>query len=159
MAEDIFNRQLMRKITPRLIKAAIWGFIMGGEALLISLIPSFEQLERVLPVKGAYFSGLMVLFISIEVAMQLLSGTVLRYVLGTLRATLATVALITASKGGVLTQDIAFGPGSIRVIFEFKAIISILLLLSLLVIFKNIMYAIDFLYEKSEEPTRPEEIP
>lgn len=160
MGEDTFNRELLRRILPRIIKAAFWGFLMGGEALLIYFLPGFgEKFEMFIPVSGIYFSGLMVVFIFFEVAIQLLSGTVFRYALGTARALVTMIVLLYASHGGIISQVISFGPGTVKVTFEFRAILAMVLMLSLLLVFKNIIYAVEFLSEKSEEPVIPEEIP
>jgi len=160
MGEDAFNQQLLRRILPKIIKAAFWGFLMGGEALLIYFIPGFgEQLRAFIPTGGTYFSGLMVTFIFFEVAMQLLSGTVLRYALGTTRAFVTMIALLYATNGGIVSQVVPLGPSTIKITVEFRAILAMLLILSLLVVFKNIMYAVEFLSERSEEPFIPEEIP
>ena len=160
MGEDAFNQQLLRRILPKIIKAAFWGFLMGGEALLIYFIPGFgEQLRAFIPTGGTYFSGLMVTFICFEVAMQLLSGTVFRYALGTARALVTMIVLLYATNGGIVSQAVPLGPVTIKVTVEFRAILAMLLILSLLVVFKNIMYAVEFLSERSEEPFIPEEIP
>lgn len=159
MGEDTFNRQLLRRILPRIIRVAFWGFLMGGEALLIYFIPGFEQFERFIPARGGYFSGLMIMFISFEVAMQLLSGTVFRYAFGTARALATMIVLLYSSNGGVISQALPIGPGTIQVTIEFRAILAMFLMLSLLVVFKNLMYAVDFLSQKSEEPVIPKEIP
>ena len=159
MGEDTLNQQLLRRILPKIIKAAFWGFLMGGEALLIYFIPGFgEQLRAFIPVGGT-FSGLMVTFIFFEVAMQLLSGTVFRYALGTARALVTMIALLYATNGGIVSQAVPLGPSTIKITVEFRAILAMLLILSLLVVFKNIMYAVGFLSERSEEPFIPEEIP
>lgn len=153
MAEDTFDGGLLRWILPRVIKAAFWGFIMGGEAMLLYLSPGIrEQVETFIPVGGVFFSGFMAVFIFFEVAMQLSSGTVLRYAFGMARALATMIALLYASHEGVVSQVIPLGPGEIRVTIEFRTILAMLLTLSLLAVFKNIMYAVDFLSQKSEEP-------
>jgi len=158
MGEDAFNRQLLGRIIPRIIKAAFWGFLMGGEALLIYFIPGFEKFERFIQASGTYFSGLMVMFIFFEVAIQLLSGTVFRYAFGTARALVIMMVLLFSSNGGIVSQNIPFGSNTIEVTIEFRAILVMFLITPLLAVFKNIMYAVEFLSEKSEEPIIPEEI-
>jgi len=158
MDEDTFNRRLLGRILPRIIKAAFWGFLMGGEVLLIYFLPGFERFEMFIPAKGASL-GLMIVFILFEVAMQLLSGTVFRYAFGTVRALVTIMVLLYASQGGIISQTVPIGPSTIEVTIEFRAILAMFLMLFLLVGFKNVMYAVDFLSEKSEEPVIPEEFP
>jgi len=159
MAEDTFNWRLLEKILPRIIRAAFWGFLMGGEALIFYYLPAFEQFENFVPAEGTPFIGLMAVFVLFEVAMQLLSGTVLRYVLGTARALTTMFILFYTTDGGVISQAIQFGPSTFEVTIEFKAVLAIFLALSLLVVFKNVMHAVEFLSEKGEEPMIPPEIP
>jgi len=159
MAEDTFDRRLLRRILPRIIRAAFWGFLMGGEALLLPYLPGFEQFERFIPAEGAHFTGLMAVFVLFEVAMQLLSGTVFRYALGTARALVTMLFLFYTTDGGVITQVVQFGPGTVEVTIEFRAVLAMILALFLLVVFKNVMHAVEFLSEKSEEPVILPEIP
>jgi hypothetical protein len=159
MAEDTFDWGMLKKILPRIIRAAFWGFLMGGEALLIYYLPAFGQFENFIPAEGTPFIGLMVVFVLFEVTMQLLSGTVLRYALGTARALTTMFILFYTTDGGVVSQVIQFGPSTLEVTIEFKAVLAIILALSLLVVFKNVMHAIEFLSEKGEEPMIPLEIP
>ncbi|NIV77867.1 MAG: hypothetical protein GWN39_03695, partial [Thermoplasmata archaeon] len=70
------------------------------------------------------------------------------YALGMLRALITMMFLIYTTDGGVLSQDVSFGPSVIRVMIDFRPILAMSLLLSLLVMFKNIMRAVGFLAEK-----------
>jgi hypothetical protein len=159
MAEDTFDWRMLEKILPRILRAAFWGFLMGGEALLLYYLPAFEWLENFIPAEGTPFMGLMAVFVLFEVAMQLLSGSVLRYALGTARALTTMFILFYTTDGGVISQFIKFGPSTLEVTIEFKAVLAIIIALSLLVVFKNVMHAVEFLSENSEEPIIPPEIP
>jgi len=46
MDEERSIRRTLRKILPRLLKAAFWSFIMGGEALFFFLLPGFNNIYR-----------------------------------------------------------------------------------------------------------------
>jgi hypothetical protein len=160
MGEDTFNRRLLWKILPRLFNAAVGGFLIGGPAFLIYYLPGYaESMEAFFPASGSYFSGLMAMYILFEIAIQLLAGTVFVYALGITRALMTMIILIYTTKGGIISQAIPFGLTVIKVTIEFRPILAMSLLLSLLVMFKNIMKAVDFLAEKSEEPVIPQELP
>ena len=160
MGEEGFNRQLLWKILPRIIKAAYGGLLIGAPALVFYFMPGYvERLETFFPASGVYISGYLAMFILFEVVIQLLSGTVYAYAIGMFRALITMMILIYMSNGGVVSQAIPFGPSVIRVTIEFRPLLAISLSLSLLVMFKNIMSAVGFLAEKSEEPVIPEELP
>ncbi len=160
MAEDESGRRLLLKILPRVVNAAVGGLLIGAPAFLLFYMPGYsEQLEALSPASGFYVSGYLAMLIVFEVVIKFLSGTVYSYALGMLRALITMMFLIYTTDGGVLSQDVAFGPSVIRVMIDFRPILAMSLLLSLLVMFKNIMSAVGFLAEKSEEPVIPEELP
>ena len=142
--------RLLRRILPRVIKAAFWGFIMGGEALIVYYIPGFREMEAFLPMEPTYFSGTMILFVVFEVAIQLLAETVYQYALGAARAIVAMMLMVHVSNGGTLTQKITMGAGAMELTVGYKPVLVMFLVILLLVAFKNVLNAI-CLFQKGEE--------
>lgn len=160
MAEDESGRRLLLKILPRVVNAAVGGLLIGAPVFLLYYMPGYsEQLEAFSPASGFYVTGYLAMLILFEVVIKFLSGTVYSYALGMLRALITMIILIYTTNGGVLSQAVSFGPSVITVTIDFRPILAMSLLLSLLVMFKNIMRAVGFLAEKSEEPLIPEELP
>ena len=145
MAEETNVKSLLRKILPRVLKAAFWGFLMGGEALLLYRIPELGgQLASFFPSGEPLFLMFMVIFVSFEVAIQLLSGTIFPYALGVARALISMALLVYITNGGIITiaapPEAGFPPilaGNSR---------------------ENVLEAVEFLLEKAEEPMIPPEI-
>ena len=164
MDEERSIRRTLRKIVPRLLKAAFWSFLMGGEALFFFLLPGFnEYLSTIFPVDKPFFLGILAIFVLFEVAIQLLSGTILKYVLSITRALISMIYLVFITNCGIITMSIPsemvpYG-GIISFTVEFRAILSIFLIFSLISILKNIIQAITFLSERAELPYIFPEIP
>jgi len=154
-------------IIPRVLRAAFWGFIMGGEILIPLYIPEVGgRFLRVLPIEQTGFSYLLFVFVGFEVAIQLFRGTIIKYALSIARAFISMILLVVITNGGVMSLTIQSSPEiplppGMNIIFtiDFKAILGILLLLSLLSVVKNMLQAIEFLSEKEEEPMIPPELP
>jgi len=161
MDEEIDMKSLLRKILPRVLRAAFWGFIMGGEALLLYNMPGFGgQFAGFFPSVEPLFLAFMVVFVSFEVAIQLLSGTIFPYALGVARALISMVFLVYITNGGIIT--IATPPETgmtIRFVIDFRTILAVFLLFSLVTVAKNVLKAVEFLSERAEEPMIPAEIP
>lgn len=152
---DEQDDQLIRRMLPRVFKAALWGFLMGGEALLLYYLPGFKEINTLLPFEPSYFPGVMILFIALEVCIQLLADTIYQHALGAARAIGTMIIMTHLSSGGVLTREIAMDEGIITVTIGFQPILAMFLTLLLLVAFKNILKAIEYLYQRSETPVKP----
>jgi hypothetical protein len=148
-------------IVPRVARAAAWGLIMGGEMLILMMFPGVgEQFTAFLPAKIMGFSNFLLVFIAIEVAIQLLRGTIFPYALSIARALISMFMLVLMTNGGVLTIAIQSSSEiSIAFTIEFQTVLVIFLLLSLVSLIKNLLQAIEFLSEKTEEPMIPPELP
>jgi len=154
-------------LLPRILRAAVWGFIMGGEMLILLYIAEAGgPFLEFIPIEQKDLSYLLVVFVGFEVAIQLLHGTVFQYALSITRALISMIVLVFMTNGGVMSismqqfQEIPIPPG-MNIIFaiDFKAILGAWLLLSSLSIVKNLLQAIEYLSEKEEEPAIPPEIP
>ncbi len=157
----------MKILLPRILRAAVWGFIMGGEMLLLIYIAEAGgPFLKLIPIEQESLSYLLVVFVGFEVAIQLLYGTIFQYALSITRALISMIALVFMTNGGIISitlqrsQEIPIPLGtSIIFAIDFKAILGAWLLLSSLSIVKNLLQAIEFLSEKEEEPAIPPEIP
>jgi len=154
-------------ILPRVLRATLWGFIMGGELLIPLQLPSFGgQIESLFPQSQMSFTNVVLIFVVFEVAIQLLQGTVVRYAFSIARTIVSMVALFLATNGGVISITISSSAGvplppgqTIIFTVDFSAVLGIFLIFSLLTIVKNLLQAIDFLSQKAEEPVTIPEFP
>ena len=106
----------------------------------------------------------MVVFVLFEVAIQLLSETIFKYALSIARAFISMIYLILVTNGGIMKMTVPpemvpLGVGTISFIVEFRAILALLLIFSLISVMKNLIQAIDLLSEKAEHPVILAEIP
>jgi hypothetical protein len=163
MAEEDEEKTLkdwLRIILPRVLRAALWGFIMGGELLIMLFIPDIGgKLQQFLPAEQTGFSYFLFIFIAFEVAIQLLRGTIIQYVLGMARALTSMIVLVFITNGGIMSFTISSSPEiplppGVVISFTagFRIVLGVFLILSLLSIIKNLLQAINFLSEKAEEP-------
>ena len=163
--EERNGREWAKILLPRILRAAVWGLLMGGELLIMSYIPEVGgELYKYLPLEPMEFSNILFLFIFFEVVIQLLRGTIFPYAIRTARALISMTLLVVITNGGVMKLTIQSTPEmplyGMGIIFsiDFKAVLSIFLLLSLLSIVKNVLNAIDFMAE-TEETGFPPELP
>lgn len=154
-------------ILPRVLRAALWGFIMGGELLIPLLMPELGgKFEQFFSISRFSFSYLVIVFIGFEVAIQLLRGTIIKYGLSIARALISIVALVLITNGGIMSFTIAYSPEiplppGLALVFtvDFRVVLGIFLIFSLLSIIKNLLQAVDFLSQQAEEPFIPPELP
>jgi len=166
MAEEN-GRVILKSVLTRVVRAIVWGFIMGGELLIpMLLIPDVgEQFEIFFPGQ-IEFSYIVAIFIGFEVAIQLLRETIFQYALSMARALTSMILLVLATNGGVIAITMVASPNvplpsgvTINLTVDFSTILGIFLILSLLSIIKNLLQAIDFLSRKAEEPKVLPELP
>ncbi len=154
MAEDE-EKDWLRIILPRVLKAVLWSSIMGiGFLIPLNLIQQLG-VEKFIPAEYGGFSLIVAIFIALEFAVQLLSGTVLHYALSVTRTVISMVLLIVVTDMGMITTLFE----GVQITLDFSSVLAVLLALSLLNMAKNILQALDFLSEKAEEPVRLVELP
>ena len=160
--EEKTFKDWLRIIVPRVLRAAFWSFIMGGELLLLS--GADGGFLSFLPVDQGGLSYILFIFIGFEIAIQLLRGTVIPYALSMARTLISMIALIFITNGGIMTLNMSSSPEvplppglAISFTVDFRAILGIFLIFSLLSILKNLLQAINFLSERAEEPVVPPE--
>jgi len=167
MDEERRWKDWLKILLPRVIRAAIWGFIMGGEILIPLLMPGIGgNLESFFPTGQFSFSFLVAVFVGFEVTIQLLRGTIFQYALSIARTLISSITLVLMTNMGIMTLTISPSPGmplppGITLIFtvDFKAVLGVFLIFSLLSIIKNLLQAVDFLSQRAEEPVIPPELP
>ncbi|MFQ5710450.1 MAG: hypothetical protein ACE5GD_01585 [Candidatus Geothermarchaeales archaeon] len=166
MAEERNGKGWLHIILPRVLRAALWGFIMGGELLIpLALMPEFGgQLDRFIPTGRIGFSSIAIIFVAFEVVIQLLRGTILQYALSTARTIISMILLIIFTNGGVMTLTVPpdiLPPqaGAVLITVDFRTILGALLTFSLLSIMKNLLQAVNFLSQRAEEPITLPELP
>ncbi len=157
MAEKKGERNLLRDILSRILRAAIMGFLMGGEVLIpLKFMPELSsKIESILPSGSSNFSNLIVIFAAFEVAIQLLRGTIIQYGLSIGRTIITIGLLIIFTNGGFITvtvpqEMLPQQVGAVQVTVDIRTIIGALLILSVLSIAKNLLQAVDFLSQKAE---------
>ena len=168
MSEVEEDRNWLRILAPRILKAALWGFIMGGEILIpLYLMPDFvdwETLETLMPAAGTGLPTIVAIFVAFEVAIQLFDRTIFRYALSISRTMVSMILFIIFTNGGIIEvlmppNGLPSEAGSLQILVDFRTILAALLVFSLLSIVKNILQAVDFLSQKAEEPVIPPELP
>ena len=165
--EEKTLKDWLRIIFPRVLRAALWGFIMGGEMLILLFIPDIGgKFQEFLPAEQTGFSYFLFIFVGFEVAIQLLRGTIFQHVLGMARALTSMIVMVFITNGGIMSfaisssLDLPLPPGVvISFTAGFRVVLGVLLILLLLSMIKNLLQAINFLSEKAEEPVILREFP
>ena len=162
------DRDWLKILAPRILKAALWGFIMGGEILIpLYLMQDFvdwETLETLMPGAGTELPTIVAIFVAFEVAIQLFDRTIFRYALSISRTLVSMILFIIFTNGGIIevlvpSEVLPSEAGSLQILVDFRTILAALLVFSLLSVVKNILQAVDFLSQKAEEPVIPPELP
>jgi hypothetical protein len=172
MAEDEEEKEKTTKdwfriLFPRILKALVMGMIMGGEILILLNLPQIGgTLTQFFPKESTSISYFFAVYVIIEVAIQLLDGTIFPYALSVARALISMFVLVLVTNGGMFTIPIPTSPElpipsdmSVTFSVDFRAVLGIFLLLALVSLIKNMLQAVNFLSEKAEEPVIPPELP
>ena len=151
MTEEYVDKERIKALISRVVKALLWSLLMGGEVLILYLSPYFGRYFAFIePVEGSFFIVLLI-FVAIEFLIQLTSGTILPYALSTARV-LATIYLIYQwTNGGVYISNMLVQDIPVKVTVDFTVILNAFILLSLLTVLKNVLGGIGFLHQKGEE--------
>lgn len=151
-------KSLVKKIMPRVAKAALKGFIMF---LLTYLLPMLAM-EAMMPAELSFgtlppeyitlfytFSAVVVFF---AIVTELFSGTIFQHVFNIGKALILIVYFIYALNGGIITTAFQIlGQQQVVYIFaDLKAFLAILIFVNLLGLAKGMFQAINFLSRKVE---------
>ncbi len=158
MADEENLKSFVKKIMPRVVKAALKGFIMF---LLTYLLPTL-MMKAMMPAELIFgelpleymtllytFSAIVVFF---TVVTELFSGTIFQHAFSVGRALVLLVYFVYALNGGILTSAFQF-PGQRQVIHIFadlRAFLAMLIFVNLLGFARGMFQAIDFLSRKVE---------
>ena len=158
-------------VASRILNALVWGLIMGGEMLILLhfpyVVPGLDSkiMKEILSesiVNGATL--FFAVFMTFEVAIRLLKGTVFPYILGVTRAILSIALLVQTTNCGIITLAIPSAAEgmligkAIVLTFNFQKVLGAVLLIFLISIVKNMLQAFYFMSQK-EETGLPEELP
>jgi len=166
--EEKTGKDWAKIIIPRVLRAILFGFIMGGEMLLFLHLSQFApefggDAIGSLPIQEtAGLSYFFLVFAGIEVAIQLLRGTIFPYALSMARSLISIILLLQITNMGIMSFAIQPPGGQMaagtNIIFtlNFQPILGAILLLALVSMIKNLLQAIDFLSKKEEESFPPE---
>ena len=151
------KKSFAEKILPRVLKATLMGFIAFFiyyllPAFLLSMLPTESLPSELGPYFSRYegrvyvFAAVMIFF---AVAIQLSSGTILRYVLSTAKVIVLIVFFIYTLDGGFLAVDISMEGMVIGVVADLSTLLAILIAIDLLGFAKSLFEAIGFLSRKA----------
>ncbi len=149
MAEAENLRVVLRKIVPRVFRAAFLGLI---EYFLIYVIPS-SILSGILPATvlkdvEPLLSAFATILVFFTVVAQLSAETILGHALSVAKALTLIAFLIYAFNGGVLTAEVM----GIHILLDFRAYLGMLITVELLALARGVLQAISLLSEKVEQP-------
>ena len=144
MAEERKTEGLLKRILWKASKAALAGFFT---LLLVYFLPTLLFPVNVLPEEYMpLFQLFVIISVSFAVVIELFSGTIIQHMLGIAKALILITFFFYAFDGGVVTADIEMT----RVIIDLRVFLAILILVNLLGLAKNVLGAISFLSEKTE---------
>ena len=159
MADEVDVRSLLKGIMPRVVKAALKGFIMFLLTYLVPALMMETMMLAELPF-GTLPADYMTLFytfsavvIFFAVVTELFTGTILQHVFNIGRALILIVYFIYSLNGGIITSTFQI-PGQQQVIHLFadlRAFLAMLIFVNLLGFAKGMFQAILFLSEKTEK--------
>ncbi len=148
MVEKTDTKTFVRKIVPRILKAAVLVvitylplyFISALVRPLQSFFPWYEPLTNI-------FAAVFIFFL---VAGVFSSGTVFQYVFGVARTLVLMIFFICVLNGGIITLALPVEGATVNIMLDLTVVLAMLVLVCLLGIGKNVVQAIDFMSGKTE---------
>jgi len=154
MAEDE-EKNWLRIIIPRVAKAALYSALLGA-VLLVPLNLLLQMgIERYIPYGWPELSLIVIVFVVFEFAIRILTGTILHYALSIARTIISMTLCVVLTGGGIVTTQFE----AVEITIDFSSFLAALLALSLLNVAKNMLHALDFLSERTEQPVTLQEFP
>lgn len=150
MSENQTAGSFLRKMVPRVAKAAVKGLIYFA---LLYLVPTLliSQVSGVAPQLTSGLGRILDVFIIVivvfVVASELTSGTIFQHALNVGKAIILMVFFVVALDGGVLNLDIE----SIHLVADLRIVLVTLIVIDLIGLARNLLQAINFLSEKAEQ--------
>jgi len=153
LPDDGNTKSLLRRIFPKIVRAAIKGVIWF---VFLYVLPTliFSFLVSILP-EGApnifsFYQQLFVVFAAIVVffvvAGELTSGTIFQHMFNIGKALILIVFIVLALEGGVIEIDLQ----NIHILADLTIYLVMLLTIDFIGLAKSVLQAISFLSEKAE---------
>lgn len=148
MVKKVNTKGLVKKLIPRILKAAIWGTLTF---VFVYYLPTLIYPMSFLP--AGYnqffylFAGICVFF---AVVTKLFSGTILEYAFSITKALIIIIYFITVFNGGIVSLTMPMEEATVNLVVDLKAILTILILVNLLGIAKTMFQLTRFLAKKVE---------
>ena len=148
MAEEGSRKELMKKLIPRVLKAALWGTFTY---VLVYYLPTLIYPMDFLPLE---YNQLFYLFVGIAVffavVIKLFSGTILEPAFSIARTLIVTIYFITVFNGGIIRLTMPIEETTVTLVADLKAFLAILILVNFLGIGKSMLQVTNFLAKKVE---------
>jgi len=148
MVKEIGEKSLVRKMIPNVFKAAVWGIITY---VFVGYLPT---LLFPMDFLAFGFNQLFDLFVGIAVFFavitNLFSGTILGYAFSIARGLVMIIYFIFALDGGIISLSMPISEVTASFVVDVKAFLTILVLVNLLGIGKNLLQVTSFLAKKVE---------
>jgi hypothetical protein len=148
MVKESGEKSLVRKMIPNVFKAAVWGMITY---VFVGYLPT---LLFPMDFLAFGFNQLFDLFVGIAVFFavitNLFSGTILGYAFSIARALVMIIYFIFALDGGIISLSMPISEVTASFVVDVKAFLTILVLVNLLGIGKNLLQVTSFLAKKVE---------
>jgi len=148
MVEEGSRKGLMKKLIPRVLKAALWG---SFTFVYVYFLPRLMFPIELLPLE---YSRLFYLFVGIAVFFtvmtKLFSETIFEHAFSIARALIMTIYFIVVLNGGIINLTMPMKETTVNLVVDLKAMLVILILVNLLGIAKSVFQATRFLEEKVE---------
>jgi hypothetical protein len=138
------DKAVVRKIVFKALKATVKGilFYMAYFVLwsfispLAEFIPSLRQIVETF----------VIIYVVLMILGELASGTIYQFFLNVAKALFVTLYLILESRGGVFSLTF----NNLNFFVDFRMVLAVVVLLSLLGIAKSMLQAVNYLSEKAE---------
>lgn len=149
MVEKGDAKTFVRKIVPRVFKAALFGvltylpmyFLSAFIRPLQSFFPWYEPLTNM-------FAATFIVLVIVGVFS---SGTIFQYVFGVARMLVLMLFFICVLNGGIVSLALPAEGGTVNVMLDLTVVLAMLVLACLLGIAKNVIQAIDFMSGRVEQ--------
>ena len=143
------TKLVMKKVIPRVLRAAVWGSLTY---IIVYLLPLMLYPQDILPydytVQLLDFAVIAVFF---AVAGQLFSDTIIGCAFGVARALVIIGYFFAVTDGGVFTVTLPISEVAVNFTIDISLILLMIISVSLLDIAKNLLQAINLLTRTSTE--------
>jgi len=142
------TKGLIKKLIPRVIKAAIWGTLTF---VFVYYLPTLIYPMDLLPAGyNQFFYLFAAIAVFFAVVTKLFSGTILEHAFSIAKALIIIIYFITVFNGGIISLTMPMEEATVKLVVDLKAILVILILVNLLGIAKSMFQLTRFLAKKVE---------